>query len=150
MKVRPFTPADLEAVVRLWNQTKRDTYTFIAVEQSRTVGEDRAFFQERILEHTAIWVAERDARIEGFLALRGSYLDRLYVRPDAQRRGVGAALLLHAMALAPDGLELHTHQRNTRARAFYEKHGLVPVRFGLSPPPECEPDVEYHWRPGRV
>jgi GNAT superfamily N-acetyltransferase len=81
----------------------------------------------------------------GFLALVGSYLDRLYVHPGAQRGGVGSALLRHAMALSPAGLELHTHQRNHRGRAFYAKHGLRAVRFCVSPPPESEPDIEYHW-----
>jgi ribosomal protein S18 acetylase RimI-like enzyme len=52
-----------------------------------------------------------------------------------------------AQELSPDGLELHTHQENTKARRFYEKHGFEVVRFGVSPPPESAPDVEYHWRP---
>jgi hypothetical protein len=69
------------------------------------------------------------------------------VHPSVQRRGVGAALLRHAIALSPAGIELHTHVRNAKARAFYEKHHLVAVKFGVSPPPESEPDVEYHWRP---
>lgn len=42
-----------------------------------------------------------------------------------------------------------THQKNSKARAFYEKWGLTAVRFGMSPPPESEPDVEYQWRPAR-
>ena len=83
----------------------------------------------------------------GFLALAGSYVDRLYVLPARQRRGVGERLLAHAKSLAPHGLELHTHQKNGKARAFYEKHGFAAVRFGTSPPPENEPDVEYWWRP---
>jgi hypothetical protein len=43
-------------------------------------------------------------------------------------------------------LELHTHQENHAARQLYEKHGFRAVKFGLSPPPEGAPDVEYHWR----
>ena len=86
--------------------------------------------------------------MRGFLALAGSYVDRLYVEPGAWRRGVGRALLRHAITLSPSGIELHTHQRNGGARAFYAREGLRAVRFGLSPPPESEPDIEYHWRPG--
>jgi hypothetical protein len=33
------------------------------------------------------------------------------------------------------------------ARSFYEKHGFFPVRFGISPPPESEPDVLSRWKP---
>ncbi len=30
--------------------------------------------------------------------------------------------------------------------AFYEKNGFIAEKYGISPPPESEPDVEYHWR----
>jgi hypothetical protein len=40
---------------------------------------------------------------------------------------------------------LYTLQINTNARAFYERNGFRALKFGLSPPPESEPDVEYHW-----
>ena len=65
--------------------------------------------------------------------------------PRCQRRGVGTALLERAKELAPEGLTLFTHQRNERARAFYERRGFRAVQFGVSPPPESEPDVKYAW-----
>jgi GNAT superfamily N-acetyltransferase len=147
MWVRAYDLADRDAVVRLWNETKRDTYDFLPIERDRAVDEDHCFFCERIEPRCALWVAGRSDAIAGFLALAGSYVDRLYVRPAEQRGGIGAALLARARESSPTGLELHTHQRNEKARAFYEKHGFVAVRFGVSPPPECEPDVEYWWRP---
>jgi len=147
IEIREPRDSELEDVVRVWHATKRDTYDFIPQERDRTVDEDRAFFQSVIQPSCGLWVALEDGRVLGFLALRQSYVDRLYVHPDAQRRGVGSALLQHAIALCPSGIELHTHVRNGKARAFYEKEGLVAVKFGISPPPESEPDVEYHWRP---
>lgn len=149
MEIRRLEPADVADVVALWNETKRDTYDFIPIEQGRTVAEDEAFFRERILPRCSLWIACDGDLVLGFLALEGSYLDRLYVHPDAQRHGVGHALLAKAMELSPDGIELHTHQRNGKARAFYERNGLCAVRFGISPAPESQPDVEYHWRPAR-
>lgn len=147
IEVRALEPDDIDRVVEVWNETKRDTYDFIPIERDRSVDEDRGFFLERILPHCAIWVARNDGAIVGFVALRASYVDRLYVRPGAQRRGVGEALLRQAIAHSPAGIELHTHVKNGKARAFYEKNGLRAVKFGISPPPESEPDVEYHWRP---
>lgn len=145
-ETRPFRDADLEAVVRLWHETKRAAYPYLPLEQDRALEEDARFFRARI-RPLEVWVAERSGEILGFLALRGSYLDRLYVRPGRQRRGVGAALLRRAMERSPGGLELHTHVKNGPARAFYERRGFRAVRFGMSPPPESEPDVEYHWKP---
>jgi GNAT superfamily N-acetyltransferase len=147
MEIRPLAADDVDAVVRLWNTTKRDTYDFIPQERGRSFADDDAFFREHILPRCAIWIAVENGDVLGFLAIAVHYVDRLYVRPDAQRRGVGAALLAKAIEVSPGGIELHTHQRNPKARAFYEKQGLTAVRFGVSPPPESEPDVEYHWRP---
>ena len=146
MLIRPFAHGELEALVRLWNETKRHTYTFIELERNRSVDEDRGFFLARILPRCKVWIAAEDDMLRGFLALAGSYVDRLYVKPDAQRRGVGSALLRKAMVLSPKGLELHTHQKNEKACAFYAKHGFTVARYGVSPPPESEPDVELHWR----
>ncbi len=147
MEIRPGDDADLEAVIRVWHETKRATYEFIAQERDRALDEDGAFFRTHILPRCALWVAVEDDAVLGFLALEGAYVDRLYVHPAAQGRGIGSALLDRAMALRPDGIALHTHQRNRAARAFYEKRGFRAVRLGISAPPENEPDVEYHWRP---
>jgi len=147
LAIRPLAPGEIEAVIRLWNETKRDTYAFIPQERGRTLDEDGTFLRAHILPRCAIWVAAAPDRLLGFLAMAGSYVDRLYVHPGSQRRGVGEALLRKARELSPRGLELHTHQRNDKARAFYRKHGFFPVRYGVSPPPESEPDVELHWRP---
>lgn len=141
-------PDELERVIALWHETCAATYDFIEIERGRSFDERRDFFLERIAPVCELWVAVEGDALHGYMALRGSYVDRLYVRPDAQRSGAGSALLSKARELSPVGLELHTHQKNTRARAFYEKEGFEAVRFGLSPPPESEPDVEYRWRPG--
>ena len=140
--------AESEAVVELWHVTKKDAYPYLPLEQTRTLEEDFAFFSRVILRSCDIWVAEQEGQLVGFLAIRGSYIDRLYVLPRVQRSGIGAALLKNAMQLSPGGLELHTHQKNLAARSFYEKHGFAATNFGVSPPPESEPDVEYRWRSG--
>jgi len=140
-------PGELDFVIRLWHATSADTYGFIGIERDRTFEDRRGYFTNHIAPRCDLWVADAQGLLAGFLAVQGSYVDRLYVHPDRQRQGVGAALLARARELSPEGLELHTHQRNEKACAFYEKHGFLAVRYGLSPPPENEPDVEYHWRP---
>jgi len=84
--------------------------------------------------------------VVGYLAMQDAYIDRLYVDPMEQRRGWGSRLIELAKRMHPMGLRLHTHQANHPARAFYERHGFRAVRFGVSPPPESAPDVEYAWR----
>jgi len=147
VELRLLTQADHAAVVRLWHAAKQDAYGFLATERGRTLDNDDLVLRQHILPRCAIWLAVDGDEPLGFLALAGSYVDRLYVAPAAQRRGVGAALFAQARVLSPCGLELHTHQENAGARAFYERQGCVAVSFGVSTPPESAPDVEYHWRP---
>jgi len=81
-----------------------------------------------------------------FLAMKDDFIDRLYVDPKFHRRGIGQELMDYAKTLSPGHLWLYMHVANRMARAFYEKNGFVAEKFGVSPAPESEPDVEYHWR----
>lgn len=144
--IRPGGRADLIPLTHLWHECKRAAYPYLPLEQARVLDEDRAFFAERILP-LELWVAEDESGPVAFLALEDDCIDRLYVRLDRWRSGAGSALLEHAKAVRPEGFTLYTHQQNTAARAFYEAHGLEPVSYGISPPPESAPDVLYRWRP---
>jgi len=122
-------------------------YTFLPTWQSFTREQARWVFEHIIRPHCAIWVATLDERVVAYLAMKGSYIDRLYVDPCEWRTGWGTQLVNFAKQVSPHGLELHTHQENVGARALYERHGFRAVKFGFSLPPESAPDVEYHWRP---
>jgi ribosomal protein S18 acetylase RimI-like enzyme len=149
IRVRPYAAEDLEETVALWHETKRAAFPWSKAQQRWTLEDDRARFRDVVAVEHAVWIAERDGRIAGFLALRGDFVDQLFVRTDLQRRGVGTALLRRAAQLSPQGLRLFTFRRNEPGRRFYEKHGFRVVKFGTSPPPESEPDVEYRWEPAR-
>jgi ribosomal protein S18 acetylase RimI-like enzyme len=158
VQLRPYRPDDEASVLALWRETKLAAYPYLEAEQAYTAEDDAAFFRENLEPLCDIWLAVAPARtgaptgdeqILGFLALIGSYLDRLYVRPGCQRRGVGHLLLEKAKALSPEGLELHTHQQNLSGCSFYERNGFRAFRYGTSAPPESAPDVEYRWRPGK-
>ncbi len=147
MDLRPYAARDEAVVVRLWHETKLHAYPYLATEQAYTLGTDTAFFREHVADCSTIWLAVEGGETVGFIALQGSYIDRLYVHPNGQRAGVGTALLDKAKALSPEGLTLHTHQQNISGCAFYERHGFVPGDYGISAPPESAPDVLYRWRP---
>jgi phosphocarrier protein FPr len=74
-----------------------------------------------------------------YLAMRDSYIDRLYVDPAEWRTGWGTRLVEFARQVSPQGLELHSHVVNAPARMLYEREGFRAVRFGVSPPPESAP-----------
>ncbi|MEU6432093.1 GNAT family N-acetyltransferase [Microbispora sp. NPDC046973] len=110
--------------------------------------ETRAWIAGVMLPSSQVWVAESHGRVVGFAALRGEWLDHLYLAPAAQNGGVGSALLDHAKKARPRGLDLHVFQQNTGARRFYERHGFSLVAEGDgSGNEENLPDARYRWRP---
>lgn len=145
--LRPYEPRDFKTVTFLWYQAKKKSFPYSAFQQRLTLPDDECYFRDTILEKCEVWVAERGGELLGFMAIEGSYIDQLFVDINHQHQGVGGALMEKAQALSPDYLRLHTFQRNEQARRFYENRGFKAVRFGVSAPPENEPDVEYRWRP---
>ena len=107
---------------------------------------------ELFTQHEDVWLAEEGGRLLGFLAIRRSRtngwetLEKLYVDPEAQNRGVGTALLDKAKELRPEGLYLWVFQKNEGARRLYEREGfeLVELTDG-SANMEHEPDALYRW-----
>jgi len=138
---------DISTVAAVWYRAGIDAYPYLPGWQNMTPELALEVFCQHIAPHCDVYVIEHQGTIAGYLALKGSYVDRLYIDPGSQALGLGTALIEHARRLQPEGLELHTHQQNVTACAFYERLGFVAVRYGVSPPPESAPDVEYHWRP---
>jgi len=101
--------------------------------------------------HDEVWVADEDGRLLGFLGIEHStnldapVLERLYVEPAEQNRGVGSALLDKAKELRPEELYLWVFQKNP-ARRLYERNGfeLVKLTDGADNM-EREPDALYRW-----
>jgi len=145
--IRQMTDHEVNLVARIWHRSGLAEYTYLPSFQALSESEALAIFNQIIAAECEVWVEVHNGVIRGFIALKGSYIDRLYVDPPYLRHGIGSNLLRHAKALQPEGLELHTHVQNRRARAVYERFGFEAVKFDISPAPESVPDVEYHWRP---
>lgn len=145
--LREYRPEDFDAVTILWRISREKSLPqFFNNEKSHFFYEDQGYFRDHILRENKVWVVAMEDRPVAFMAIREDFIDHLYVHPVYQNRGIGKALLDHARRLSPDHLWLYTLQVNVNACAFYERQGFVAEKFGFSPPPENEPDVEYHWR----
>ena len=93
-----------------------------------------------------LWVAVRDELPLGFVLLEGAWVNLLFVHPDRNARGVGAALIGLVKSLRPSGFGLRVYQMNERARRFYRKHGLVELeRTDGASYHDAEPDLQMAW-----
>ena len=110
--------------------------------------EIHAWIRDEMVPSHEVWVAEVEGRLIGLAALKGDLLGHLYVRPDAQNRGAGTALLDRVKQERPTGFRFWVFQRNGGARRFYERHGCRLVELGDgSGNMEKEPDALYEWAP---
>jgi GNAT superfamily N-acetyltransferase len=145
LRLRDYVSEDFDGLVERWHATNLASYPYNEEQQRHTLEGARRFFAANVVAACRIEVATMDGELTGFMALEAPWIRHLAVVPGHQRRGVGAALLAWAREQSPRELRLFTFQRNEPARRFYEKHGFTAVAFGVSPAPESEPDVEYHW-----
>jgi len=141
--IRPFAASDFEELTEVWHDVNRSAYPYVVAHQRYTLDQARAFFRSSVLPFNRLWVASLGTPIVGFIAVDATHINQLAVDVNYQHRGVGSALLRHLLSITEGPWRLFTFQRNESARRFYEKHGFCVVGFGVSPPPENEPDVEY-------
>jgi putative acetyltransferase len=144
--IREYRSEDFDPVTILWRISREKSIPEFQLEKGHFFFEDRDYFQKQIVRNNQIWVVESRSYPVGFMAMNKDFVDQLYIDPEHQRRGIGKSLLNLARELSPEHVWLYTLQVNAGAREFYEKNGFVAEKFGISPPPESEPDVEYHWR----
>jgi len=146
MEIRPARDDEVEALTQLFVRARNEMDYLPRVPDEAAVP-----IAARMREHEELWVAEDDGRLLGFLGIEHStnigapVLEKLYVEPSEQNRGVGSALLDQAKALRPDELYLWVFQKNP-ARRLYERHGfeLVKLTDGADNM-EREPDALYRW-----
>ncbi|GAB2578783.1 GNAT family N-acetyltransferase [Streptomyces capparidis] len=144
--VRAGAAADAEAVCEVFLAARAEAMPYLP--RLHTDEETLAWFRHVVLPGQRVWVAVGPGAgdVLGFAAVEGEMLNHLYVRPDVQGRGVGSALLGAVRDAGWERLALRVFQRNTRARAFYERHGFRAVDADDgSGNEENEPDLAYQW-----
>jgi ribosomal protein S18 acetylase RimI-like enzyme len=148
MIIRPAVPEDYPVLVDLWF----DSWMSIGIANETDLPRAgvRARFYEEVKSRWCLFVAEENGSLRGLLALvrRESRIDQIFIAPEAKGSGIGRLFLDHAKSELPDGIVLVTHTDNTRARAFYERHGFVLGRTEDDPVHRRQ-KCHYNWRPGR-
>ena len=145
MHTRWAGPSDAGSIAEVFIASFAPLLSFLP--RLHTHDEDRAFIRDLVDRHE-VWLAEEADRVLGFAAISETKLEQLYVHPDEQGRGAGAALLAKTKERRPAGFTLWVFQQNERARRFYEAHALTLVELtDGSGNEEKTPDARYEWRP---
>jgi ribosomal protein S18 acetylase RimI-like enzyme len=119
MILRPYTPADLDAVMAIWRRASEAGHPFLS---AADLDADAELVRTLYIPGAEITVAEEDGRILGFVALVGTFVGGLFVDPAAHRRGVGRRLMADAESRRGP-LTLEVYVANATARAFYRALG---------------------------
>jgi putative acetyltransferase len=125
--LRPYTSADENAAIELWQRTWQQHYPHI--DFAKRVDWWRARWRDELVPSATISVAETGGKLAGFVTVdpKTGYLDQIVVAPVVWGSDVATLLMAEARRISPDGLDLKVNADNTRAIRFYEKQGFVDV-----------------------
>lgn len=129
MIIRKAEKRDLSRIAEIFVFNNRINYFPIFKQEEFSFGELQVvslingyFGKEEILN--SLFVAEENSIIKGFLEIRGTEIVKLYVEPCFQSGGIGHGLIEYAIQTLHADF-LWALEKNTRARAFYHRHGFL-------------------------
>ncbi len=127
VEIRRSIPADGDRVVAIWCAAVDATHHFLDPADRLTIEQEVRTF----LPDAPTWLAlDRDAQPIGFMLLDGRRMEALFIDPDYRGRGIGRALVAHALALQ-QSITTDVNEQNDQAIGFYERLGFR--RIGRSP-----------------
>ena len=125
--IRKATRYDLSRIAEIYVFNNRINYFPIFSDESFSFGKlqvislaDQYFGKEEVLKNLYVY---EDGLIKGFAQTEGTEICKLYVEPFFQSEGIGSSLIEFAIReFYAD--HLWVLERNTRAIAFYKRHGF--------------------------
>lgn len=127
MNIRKATTTDLSRIAEIYIFNNRINYFPIFKDPSFSFGElqvvsliNHYLKKEEILNQLYVF---DDGLIKGFLQIQDTEICKLYVEPCFQSEGIGHELITYAIReFGTD--HLWALEKNTRAIAFYQRHGF--------------------------
>ena len=127
--IRKARKEDLSRIAEIFVFNNRINYFPIFQDVGYSFGElqvvsviDRYFSRDEVLRDIYVY---DDGLVKGFLLLEGTEIGKLYVEPCFQSQHIGQALIRFAIDRGAD--LVWALEKNTRAIAFYARHGFRPT-----------------------
>ena len=138
IEIRPVTASDVPAIAALAREIWQATYPGIITQEQIDFMLEQRYGHERLyedLQESDKWLDQAfyAGRRIGFAfseIYKGEFkLDKLYIHPDVQRKGVGGQLIANvaerARAAGYPCVILQVNKRNVNAINSYKKYGFV-------------------------
>lgn len=123
MLLRPYAPHDWTRLCEIHDLARLDELRAAGLEAAyltlAQTAEDEGLFDG------AVTVAAVDGEVQGFAATCDGELTWLYVHPAVQRRGIGRALLRHAIGARAGALRAEVLVGNAPALQLYLSEGFA-------------------------
>ena len=120
--IRPYRKSDWQSLCEIHDPARRDELGYsVGTEAFETL--EQAYVEDGLFDN-ALDVAEIDSKAVGFIAYSPSEITWLYVSPDHYRKGIGRALLQHALQNASNNVTLEVLEGNFPALTLYESLGF--------------------------
>ncbi|WP_208615208.1 N-acetyltransferase [Xenorhabdus kozodoii] len=132
--IRPFTEADMDAVLSIWLEASIKAHHFVAAK----------FWQSQVknmrniyIPASEVYVYLQGVDVVGFYALHENSLAAVFVSPDKQGQGIGKALVNDAKNRRTE-LTLSVYQQNQASYEFYLSQGFYVVSEEIDKHTGCQ------------
>jgi putative acetyltransferase len=120
IRLRPSTPADAQRVIAIWRSAVDATHHFLSARDRREIENEVVVFLPAL--PLVLAVDEHDQPL-GFMLISEGHMEALFIDAADRGRGVGRALVEHALQLHPE-LTTDVNEQNEQAVGFYERMGF--------------------------
>jgi len=125
--IRRSTAGDRPRVLDIWREAVDATHHFLTPADKRDIESEVVAF----LPQALLWLAVDDNDCSlGFMLLEESRMEALFIDPLQRGRGIGRALVEHALSIQPT-ITTDVNEQNIQAIGFYMHLGFE--RIGRSP-----------------
>lgn len=120
--IRISAEADREVLVDLWARSVRATHHFLTEMHFHEI---HSIVSGQYLKENNVWIAAgRDGQPLGFMGLRDSHIETLFIHPDWRGKGIGKDLIRFALQESENSLTVDVNEQNEAAVGFYIHMGF--------------------------
>ena len=119
--IREYRETDIDQVLDIWLSASIKAHSFVEPKFWKSKLDDMRVIY---IPASETFVLDFSGKVAGFYSLIGNTLAAIFVSPDLQGKGMGAALLDDAKSRR-ESLRLTVYRENVPSIKFYEKHGFI-------------------------